>query len=147
MSHRFFDHTADVGADIEAPSRDALFTEALRAFTDTLTPLDRLDRLERTEEPLVEKEIRCEADSLEDLMIEWLEELLFLFEVDSLLFFGADARVEERPPGYSLRATARGVTYDPDRHPLKVLIKGITYHELTVEESPDGWRARVILDI
>ena len=80
-------------------------------------------------------------------MVAWLEEMLFLFEVESLLFFGADVRVEESPPGFGLHATVRGVGYDPERHPLKVLIKGVTYHELTVEETADGWRARVIFDI
>lgn len=152
MSHRFFDHTADVGVDIRAPSRDALFTEALRAFTDTLLPLDRLE----TPGP-VEREISLTADSLEDLLVAWLEELLFLFEVDSLLFSGAGVRVEEGPDGgpgpgpdpesFRLHATARGEVYDPERHPLKVLIKGVTYHELTVEETPNGWWARVIFDI
>jgi len=144
MTHRFFDHTADIGADIEAPSRDALFAEALRAFTDTLTPLDLLDRAGG---PPVEREIALEAESLDDLMIAWLEELLFLFEVESLLFSRAEVRVEERPPGFGLRASARGVTYDPERHPLKILIKGVTYHELTVEKTAEGWRARVIFDI
>jgi len=144
MTHRFFDHTADVGADIEAPTRDALFAESLRAFTDTLTPLDRLDCAGGAQ---VEREITLEADSLDDLMVAWLEELLFLFEVESLLFSGADVRVEERPLGFGLRATVRGERHDPERHPLKVLIKGVTYHELTVEKTAEGWRARVIFDI
>jgi len=144
MTHRFFDHTADVGAEIDAPTRDALFAEALLAFSDTLTPLDRLDRPGAVP---VEREVTLEASSLDELMVVWLEELLFLFEVEALLFSGADVRVEERPSGFGLRATARGVTYDPERHPLKVLIKGVTYHELTVEKTAEGWRARVIFDI
>jgi SHS2 domain-containing protein len=57
--------------------------------------------------------------------------------------------VEEAAGGaLRLAATARGETYDPERHPIKVLIKGITYHGLEVVEGADGrWRARVIFDI
>ena len=151
MSHRFFDHTADVGTDIEAPDRGSLFTEALRAFTDTLTPLEGVGPAGETG---VEREIELEADSLDELLMVWLEELLYLFEVDSVLFAGADVRVEgalenEEEGGlWKLHAVAHGEIYDPDRHPLKVLIKGVTYHELSVEERPEGgWRARVIFDI
>jgi SHS2 domain-containing protein len=144
VSHRFFDHTADVGVDIEAPDHASLFTEALCAFTDTLTPLAGVGAADGSP---VEREIELEAESLDELMVSWLEELLFLFEVESLLFFAAELRVEEEAEGWRLRASARGEIYDPDRHPLKVLIKGVTYHELSVEERPEGWRARVIFDI
>jgi len=144
VSHRFFDHTADVGADIEAPDLGALFTEALRAFTDTLTPLEGVGTAGGRE---AEREIELEADSLDELLVLWLEELLYLFEVGSLLFSGAEARVEGEGGAYRLHALAHGEVYDPDRHPLKVLIKGVTYHELSVEEGPEGWRARVIFDI
>jgi SHS2 domain-containing protein len=144
VSHRFFDHTADVGVDIEAPDHASLFTEALRAFTDTLTPLAGVGAAGGSP---VEREIELEAESLDELMVSWLEELLFLFEVESLLFFGAEMCVEEEAGGWRLRAVARGETYDPDRHRLKVLIKGVTYHGLSVEERPEGWWARVIFDI
>lgn len=156
MSHRFFDHTADVGVDIEAPDRDGLFTEALHAFTDTLTPFEGLGSGGGSgAERAVEWEIDLEAESLDELLMLWLEELLFLFEVDALLFSGAEVRVEgvegregqgEEGP-WRLHAVAHGEVYDPERHPLKVLIKGVTYHELAVEELSEGWRARVIFDI
>ena len=156
MTYRFFDHTADVGVDVQAPDRESLFAEALRAFTDTLTPLEGV---EAAGDRCVEREIELEAESLEELLMVWLEELLFLFEVDSLLFSGVGVRLTESResgseaethPGseaYRLTAAARGETYDPDRHPLKVLIKGVTYHELKVEEAAGGWHARIIFDI
>lgn len=158
MTHRFFDHTADVGVEVEAPDRASLFAEALRAFTDTLTPLEGVEA-DASGDRSIEREIELEAESLEELLMVWLEELLFLFEVDSLLFSGARVRLRESlEPGweaethpgsetYRLTAVARGETYDPDRHPLKVLIKGVTYHELKVEEAADGWHARIIFDI
>lgn len=145
MPHEFLDHTADVAVEVRADGRAELFAEALRAFTDTLTPVDGVGTGES-------RHLSLTAPDLEELMVLWLEELLFVFEVDSLLFAGAEVTVEEGPEGFVLAAAVHGELYDPERHPLKVLIKGVTYHALAVEETPpeeggEGWRAHVIFDI
>ena len=69
------------------------------------------------------------------------------WEVERLLFHDAEVDVEEGEDGVRLTARAHGERYDPERHPVKVLIKGITWHALTVERSGDRWRGRVIFDI
>lgn len=145
MPHEFLDHTADVAVEVRSGSLDGLFAEALRAFTDTLTPVDGVGGG-------TGRRVRLEAPDLEELMVLWLEELLFVFEVDSLLFSGAEVTVEQGPAGSVLAAALHGEHYDPERHPLKVLIKGVTYHTLAVEEEApretgEGWRAHVIFDI
>ena len=76
------------------------------------------------------------------------QELLFCFDVDHYLVRRAEIELDERPDDMlELRATVRGERFDPDRHPVKVAIKGITYHGLEVRQSADRWRARVIFDI
>lgn len=148
MPHRFFDHTADIGLDVWAPSPGELFTDALRAFTDTLTPLEDLER----EGAAVARPLHLAAPDLDELMVLWLEELLFLFEVEEELYTGATVAIQGDGGACSLDATLRGVAYDPDHHPLKLLIKAVTYHGLEVVEEPEApseerWRARVIFDI
>ena len=153
MSWRFLDHTADVAVEIAAPGPRRLFAQALAAFTDTVTVLDRV---EPREERRLRVAVPAGRTALEDLMVEWLGELLYLFETEGLLFREAEVDLpdlDRRPPGAASReavltATARGEPYDPERHPIKVLVKGITYHQLEVRGAPgEGWRARVIFDI
>jgi len=141
VSYRFLDHTADVGADLAAPDLGGLFATALAAFTDTLTERERV-------EPREERRIALSAPGREELLVDWLEELLFLFETQGALFHDARVDVEERGGRWSLEAVARGETHDPARHPAKVLVKGVTYHALTVRPAGGGgWIGRVIFDI
>jgi SHS2 domain-containing protein len=141
MSYEFTDHTADVAVELKAPDREGVFREALRAFTDTVTDLETVD-------PDEGHDLEAEAESLEDLMIEWLGELVYRFDVDGLLFRDvADLRIEETETGHRLTGRAHGEPYDEERHPLKVEIKGVTYHELEVEQADGSWRGRVIFDI
>jgi SHS2 domain-containing protein len=47
----------------------------------------------------------------------------------------------------SLTAQARGEKFDPARHPLKGLVKAVTYHQLAIEKQGDFWRARIFVDV
>jgi SHS2 domain-containing protein len=140
------DHTADVGFILRAPTRDALFVAALEAFTDTVTELAAVA-------PRIERRLAVAADDLPGLLVEWLEELVYRFEVDGLLFAEATIEIEADPGesggGLRLVATARGEPFDAERHPLKVLVKAVTYHGLEAgrDSAGTGWTAQVILDI
>ncbi len=141
MPYEFTSHTADVAVELRAASREALFADALVAFTDTVTDPERVA-------PEEEHELAAEADDLESLMVEWLGELVYRFDVDGLLFRDAAVRIEEVPGGgYRLAARARGEPFDTGRHRLEVQVKGVTYHELRVEKADDGWVGRVVFDI
>lgn len=150
MSFRFLDHTADVAVEVTADSLAGLYAEAARAFTDTVTPLAGVAEGRTLEVTL---DLPADADlasddashhcAREDLMVAWLEELLYRFEVEGFL----PARADVELAGDALHATLRGETYAPDRHPVKVLVKAVTYHALAVRPTADGWTARVIFDI
>ena len=140
MTYRFIDHTADIGVEIEAASFESLLSVALLALTDTLTEAERVS-LE------LELPLDLVAPSREDLLVEWLGELVYLFETESVLLRQTDIEVEAEAGGWRLRATVRGEHYDPDRHDIKTLIKAITYHQLEVRSSRSGWFARVIFDL
>lgn len=141
MTYRYLDHTADVGVEIEAPTLAGVFAEAALAFTDTVTRL-------RDVRPRQVRRVELTAADLETLLVDWLQELLVLFEVDGLLVRETDVRVHERGDEVALTATVRGEPHDRRRHRLKVLVKGITYHALEVtRRDEDGWFGRVIFDI
>jgi SHS2 domain-containing protein len=140
MGYRFLDHTADVAFEVEAASRDEVFSEALAAFTDTITEIDRV-------EERMTRRFELQASQADLLLVDWLTELLYAYEMEGLLFHGADVRVRGEAGAFELVADARGEVQDEERHPTKVLIKAVTYHALEVAETADGWRARVIFDI
>ena len=141
MTIQFLDHTADVGADIDAASRDELFAEAARALCETIVD-------PATVRPSLERRFDLAAPDLETLLVDWLGELVFVFEVDRQLFRDAEVTVAEDEAGWRLAAVARGEPYDPERHPVRVLVKAVTYHQIEVVRRDDGtWHARVIFDI
>jgi SHS2 domain-containing protein len=140
MGYRFIDHTADVAAELTGDTAAELFAAAAQALTDTLTELARVH-------PVVTQFVTLQAATLEDLLVDWLNELLYRFEVQNMLVSGASVQLAEAAGRWQLGATIAGEMLDPGRHPTRVLVKGATYHGLAVVQQPDGWRARIVLDI
>lgn len=140
LSVQFFDHTGDLGVTLAAPTRDALFAAAAAAFTQAVTE-------PATVQPRRALTIDVRAEDLETLLVDWLSELLYRFEVDQWLTASVEAAVDEEPRGFHLHATAHGETFDSARHAAKVIIKGVTYHALSIGQTPEGWTATVVFDI
>jgi SHS2 domain-containing protein len=132
-----FEHTADVGLRVWADRLDDLFAEAGRGFLSLL--------VENAESVVEAQETRItvEADRAEDLLLDWLTELLYRFETDHLLLAGFDVKLCD----HRLEARCRGETLDWKRHRLQNEIKAVTYHNLRVEQRDGGWLAEVIFDI
>ena len=135
-SFEFIDHTADVGILVTAHTPEGMFETAALAFTGLVTNVDSLNlRLER--------KFRLQEDDMETLLVSWLQELLFLLDTEDLVF----GRFQVNLQDLSMEATAWGEVFDPEIHPMKTEIKAVTYHQLEVEQSDQGWQARVIFDI
>jgi len=135
--HETFEHTADLGLRICAGDLPELFAEAGRALFSAI--VEDLD----TVRPASEVQLNIEAEQLDDLLRDWLAELLYRFHAERMLFSQFDVALE----GAVLTATARGEPVDPDRHVIEGELKAVTYHGLTVEQQPDGtWLAEVIVD-
>jgi len=134
--YEFFEHTADVGLRVRARDLDALFEDAARGLFALITePLP-------TEEQ-VERRFEIAGERHDHLLFDWLNELLYAFDSEQLVFGSFRVRVE---PG-GLRAVASGVAFDLARHRALHEVKAITYHGLKVERDAEGWCAEVILDI
>ena len=140
MGHTFIDHTADVAADLDGGTLGELFASAARALTDTITPLENV-------RPSIPQSVTAEAATLEDLLVDWLNELLYLFEVQNILFSQFDVAIDGTEGRWRLAATLGGEPFDPARHSTRVLIKSATYHGLRVTCEDGTWRARIVFDI
>jgi protein archease len=135
-SFEFIDHTADAGIRVEAPTVEDLFATAALAFSELVTSVDSVDCR-------VERRFKLQEDDMETLLVSWLQELLYLLDTEDLVF----ARFQVRIHDLSLAATAWGDVFDPKIHTIKTEIKAVTYHQLEVVESDQGWQAQVIFDI
>jgi SHS2 domain-containing protein len=81
---------------------------------------------------------------MDELLVAWLSELLYLYEVEGLLFCDfALTEIDER----SVRGMAMGEEFHEGRHAIKTSIKAVTYHQLEIKEKDGRWQARVIFDI
>jgi SHS2 domain-containing protein len=137
-SYREIEHTADVGVEIEAPGLPAAFERIAAAMFDMVSDLDQIGSGWR-------RHVRVggRRGDLEHLLVRWLTELLFLHESEHVLL--STFRVD-RVGADAVEAEVAGERYDPARHALKIEIKAPTYHDLAIEETPSGWRVRVIFD-
>jgi SHS2 domain-containing protein len=88
--------------------------------------------------------VTVEAPDRELLLVAWLNELLYLHEVEAIA--GADVRIEALTET-RLQATVQGETLDPSRHRVVGHVKAVTYHDLRVAATPGGWEARVVVDV
>ncbi len=89
-------------------------------------------------------EIKTEGNSLEGLLVAWLNELIFHF--DTYGFIGKEIHIHELHDTL-IRATVTGEDFDPEKHGKGLLIKAATYHKLKIERKEDHWEADVIFDI
>lgn len=135
--YEIVDHTADVGIRVQGRDLAEVFEKAALAFYDLMVGLDAVERRQR-------REVSVEAEALDEVLVQWLDELLYLFDVEG--FLGKALRVA-LSPSWGLTATVYGETFDPDRHRVKLLYKAVTYHKASVAFADGMWWAQVIFDI
>jgi SHS2 domain-containing protein len=135
--YEFFDHTADLGLRIRAADLDTLFAEAACALFAVI--VDNLDAVR----PLQQVDVSLTGADRDELLFDWLRELLYRFDAEHLVF----GRFEAHVAADGLTGTAWGEPLDRSRHELAHEVKAITYHGLRVEQTAAGWLAEVIVDI
>jgi SHS2 domain-containing protein len=138
-----FDHTADVGLDVRGESlQDLLATSARGTFTQMLE--DWPEEVE-TEELIESSPPQGMEGDLGELLVDWLQELLYRFETRRLVPLRYDF---EQVGDHGVRANVSFGQFVAGRHRTRVEIKAVTYHQLQVRQESDGtWSARFILDI
>ncbi len=130
------DHTADVGVIAYGDNIGQAFGNAARALFSLITELDSVAEV-------VYRDIELSATDEESLLVEWLNELIYLFDTENIVFKRFDVTVLSN---VRLRARSYGEKVDSLRHRLKTGVKAATYHMLKVEKG-NGCRVHVIFDI
>jgi CMP/dCMP kinase len=140
MTFETFDHTADIGLRIQAASLAELLVEAAHGLTSVICEKHESIRPLRTKEWSID----FDPNEHEDLLFDWLCEILYAFDAEHELLNDFQVSLE----GNKLIGSARGEKIDVDRHVIDMDVKAITYHGLLVKQELDGaWTAEVILDL
>ncbi len=132
-----FDHTADMGVEVYGKTARELFANAAFAVFDIITDLNRVSATG-------ERKIVVEGEGWEDLLVNYLREILYLFNGEGLLL--KDYSIEKIDPQH-LEGKVSGEAFDQKKHRMNAEIKAVTYHQVSVRETPDGWVGRVIFDV
>jgi SHS2 domain-containing protein len=136
-NYQYIEHTGDLGFKAYGRTREALFSHAAEAFFQAIISLETIQEKEK-------RLIEVEAAALDELMVGWLSELLFLFDTELLLLRRFEITDMK---GRGIKAMVWGEVMDPARHEIKTGIKAVTYHQLYVKKRGGIWEAQVILDI
>ena len=136
-NYKLIDHTADIGISVEGKDLEDLFATAACAMISQMIDLDKIKNKET-------KKIELEGADLEDLLVRWLNELLFLSD-NGYIFkkFNIETLKET-----SLLASLEGEKIDFRKIPLKQQIKAATYHQLEIKKDNSGnWQTTIIFDV
>ena len=135
--YRLIPHTADMGAWLYGASPEEIFVNAAAVMGVFMT-----ERPPARSEKTVKVEL--EGQDRADLLVRWLNEILYLFQVRGLV--PVEARVEKLS-GNTLNATLDAATYRLEEHGAGTDIKAATYHRVEIKPHRSGWRARVFFDL
>ena len=138
VKYEIIDHTADIGIRVKGSSLEELFLHAAEGMFDILV------KPKRSLIPAVSYPVVVEADSVDQLLVHWLQELHLAFDMRKLVLthFWIDEITPARVMG-----GGKGMKFDDTRHRAGTQIKAVTYHRLRVEQEGDEWIAEVIFDI
>lgn len=137
MNFEFLDHTGDIGVVVSGNDSSDLFAAAGVVLAELMYEPHRVS--EARTHP-----VALEAASMDELMVRWLNELLYLFEVKRLAWKTIEVEVAGEN---SLSAILHGEEYQVGKHTFKTGLKAATYHQLEIQAAPGRHRAQIIFDV
>ena len=137
----FLEHTADVYVAAYGKTLEEAFENAALATFETMTDTKKV-------EPKVEDKIEVEGHDEQSLLYNWLEELIVKFETTEDLYSRFEiSSIRKGPNGLKMKARIWGEHFNPNKHPQKVGIKAVTYHQMEILKKPKAVTVKFILDI
>ena len=137
MNYEILDHTADACIRVYGKSYDELFENAARAMMELITVREKIN-------PSQEIEIEVRGETIEQLLVHWLQEILFIHEVKKMVF--KDFRLNLISETHA-KGKAIGEKIDIDKHELSFDIKAVTYHNLKIEPINDKLKVDIVFDV
>jgi SHS2 domain-containing protein len=137
VSFELLEHPADIGFRVYADSLAELFGECARALQFIILDPTNIQSNEAIQ-------LSAEGSDYESLLVNWLNEILYYIDSRRLAFHSFEIlRLEET----CIECTARGERRDPRKHPAKLAVKAVTYHQLRIAHAAEKWSADVYVDV
>lgn len=137
MSFELLEHPADIGFRVHADSLANLFGECARALQFII-----LDPANVQSNDAIQ--LSAEGSDYESLLVNWLNEVLYYIDSQRLAFNSFEiSHLEET----GIECMARGERRNPVKHPAKLVVKAVTYHQLRITHSAEIWSADVYVDV
>lgn len=138
--YEYLPHPADVRFKAYGTTLEEVFEQAAHAMFHVIIDNATLN-------PEHSVDIKLESQGLDNLLYDYLSELLYLFEVEEIVFgqFRVDS-IEKTDGSYILHGQASGENLNLERHSFETEVKAITYHQLEITKEKDGYSAHVIVD-
>jgi len=135
--YRFIDDlTSDVMFEAKGRTLNEAFENAATALFDIIAQVEKV----KAEKPV---KVSVKGLNLEDLMFNWLQELITLVDTEEMFFSRFEVKVDEEKN--RLNATCYGE--DAEAEKSGTLVKAVTYYKYKFEKTKDGYRVNVSLDI
>jgi SHS2 domain-containing protein len=131
------EHTADIGIIAYGTDVKELFSNAALALFSLITDHESVEEKSHVD-------LRVSGEDRDSLLVEWLNELIYFFDVKHILLNRFDIKSLTHD---ELEATCYGEQFDPMKHKIRLGPKAATYHSLRLDKNDAGYRAQIILDI
>lgn len=141
MNYEILDISGDVGIRAYGKDYREVLVSAATGMYSLITDIDKV--VERNS-----LSISVQADTLEGLIVRYLNELIFNF--DTYGFVGRRIEIdtfEEKPENFIVSTTIYGEEFDPERHERRLLLKAATYHNINFQKVGDRYQIEVVFDI
>ena len=132
----YFDVTADIGFYAYGNTLNEAFENAGLAIFNIISNTDNI-------EPSKSITFEIKSEDHVALLYDYLEELLFYYEIEFMLFSEFEVQITE---DYSLKAVIKGEEIDWDKHERNCEIKAITFHQMEVNVT-DTVQLKAIVDL
>lgn len=137
MNFELLDHPADIGFRARGETLEDLFANCAYALISII--LDP-ENAARTQNWLLE----TEGADLESLLVNWLNEVLYYVDTKRVVFASMSVAF---PDPARVRCHAEGEARDPVKHPVRLFVKAVTYHQLKISRKENTWTAEVYVDV
>lgn len=135
--YRIIEHTADTGFEVSGSTKKQVFESAAKALFDMMWQVEALQDVKP-------ENIEIKGSDLEELLVNFLEEFLYLYDAKGLVCTGVQV---ESLTAEKVCARVRLQKFDEARDQELLGVKAVTYHQLFIGEKDGKWQAQVFLDI
>jgi protein archease len=137
---RYLDHVTDLVIEASGSTIENAFENSARGLVHAMFDIHRFS-------PALKLLIEASGHDMENLLYNWLEKVLLLVLIEKIVVSNFKVKINEKQGIYSIKGEAMGEKIDLDKHSYKIEIKGVTYHEMEINQHPGVVTVKFMLDL